>query len=222
MANRGILISGIRQLIHKFLGICKGMYLPIIIGDCVYIRAYLGVMEYGLVKYFKKYVSKGACCYDIGAAEGYYLCSFHRLSGGGRVYIFEPDLNWGSVISKILVLNNIKNAVYIPRFVGNITSSENNSVTIDYLVFQEKAMPPDVIKVDIDGGEYEFLCGAEKTILTFHPKLIIETHSKEIDEKCQQFLKKCGYLVTIINQPKFFKEFRPCPLNRWIAAEFCP
>jgi hypothetical protein len=51
----------------------------------------------------------------------------------------------------------------------------------------------DLIKMDIEGEEYNALKGAIKTIRKFKPKIIIEIHSKNLREKILEFLKNYGY-----------------------------
>jgi len=50
--------------------------------------------------------------------------------------------------------------------------------------------------MDIEGGEYNALKGAIKTIRKFKPKIIIEIHSRKLRKKILEFLKRYSYELT--------------------------
>lgn len=50
-----------------------------------------------------------------------------------------------------------------------------------------------IIKIDVEGFEYEVLKGAVNTIKRFHPKIILETHSVALRQKCGAILDDLGY-----------------------------
>ena len=60
----------------------------------------------------------------------------------------------------------------------------------------ENNISPSLLKIDVEGAEYEALEGAEDTIREAHPKIILETHSKALREKCDTFLKRMGYSLS--------------------------
>lgn len=49
-----------------------------------------------------------------------------------------------------------------------------NLITLDSLVQSEKLRPPDLIKIDIEGGELYALRGAREVIKKYQPVLVIE------------------------------------------------
>jgi hypothetical protein len=51
----------------------------------------------------------------------------------------------------------------------------------------------DLIKIDVEGLELSVLDGARETIGKFHPKIILETHTKELYKKSIEFLKDFNY-----------------------------
>jgi FkbM family methyltransferase len=59
---------------------------------------------------------------------------------------------------------------------------------------------PDIIKVDIEGSEYNFLNGAKETIKTHKPVLYIEIHSEYCAVKCYEILNSLGYHITILKE----------------------
>lgn len=73
---------------------------------------------------------------------------------------------------------------------------------LDDLVFLHKIPPPDLIKMDIEGGEYRALTGMITTISKYHPVLLIATHSDGLHRECIMFLEKYGYRVRGIDNQK--------------------
>jgi FkbM family methyltransferase len=68
-------------------------------------------------------------------------------------------------------------------------------VSIDGLVAQGNP-PPDVIKIDVEGAEFDVLRGAEQTLRAHRPHLLLATHDVHvpgIDRQCVEFLKDLGY-----------------------------
>jgi FkbM family methyltransferase len=64
------------------------------------------------------------------------------------------------------------------------------TVTLDTLL--DTYGIPALVKIDIEGGEMEALRGGCR-LLSHHPKLIIETHSPELDDRVRGLLGECGY-----------------------------
>jgi hypothetical protein len=75
----------------------------------------------------------------------------------------------------------------------------------------------DFAKVDIDGGECDVLPG-----LIGLPTILIETHSKDLEEVCTAFLEEHGYATRVIRNARWralWPEYRPLEHNRWLVAE---
>jgi len=67
--------------------------------------------------------------------------------------------------------------------------------SIDGLV-QEGYAPPDIIKIDVEGAEYDVLVGAKRTLEEHKPYILLATHDCHlpgVQEKCIQFLSGLGY-----------------------------
>ena len=50
------------------------------------------------------------------------------------------------------------------------------------------------MKYFVEGFEYEVLEGLIETLKKYKPKIIIETHSVELNYKCFNFLTELGYI----------------------------
>lgn len=199
-------------------GLCKGFYLPI---DLRYqLRMFLGLYEREVRKSVESLVNPGMCCFDVGAAIGYYTLALSRLASPGRVYAFEADESRYRLLRDAVSRNSdIGSEVRILNFfVGNLVDLKRRMVTIDYLVFEEKYQAPDFVKIDVEGSELEVLAGARKVIKVFSPKFVMEVHSEELERSCGLLLEKQGYKVIILDRSKFLPEYRPILHNRWLCA----
>lgn len=62
-------------------------------------------------------------------------------------------------------------------------------ITIDFIVFEKKFLPPDVVKIDVEGAESIVLEGMKKTMKEYHPDIVIDG----MTEDCFSLLKYHGY-----------------------------
>jgi precorrin-6B methylase 2 len=129
---------------------------------------------------------------DLGAGIGDYASlSSIRVGKRGKVISVEADPQTFELLKKNIKENNLKNVVPFNMFV----SSEREH-SIDFIVKKLKLKRVDLIKMDIEGEEYNAIKGAKRTIRKFKPKIIIEIHSKELRNKILKFLEKYGYKLT--------------------------
>lgn len=63
----------------------------------------------------------------------------------------------------------------------------------------------DLLKIDVEGFELEVLKGAQNTIRKFNPRIILETHSKELRIKCHEFLMTLGYRLKVEGRTGYIK-----------------
>lgn len=214
-----LLIPDLTCYRRVWFGVCRSCYLPINLRH--HFRAMIGLYEVEISRFVKSYIRPGFCCYDIGAGHGYYTLAFGRLASPGIVYGIEGDGNLCDVLRETVSHNgHIKSAIsVINLFIGGPGSTGEKKATIDDLVFKNGYSRPDLIKLDIEGDEYEALQGARRVIKQYSPKFIIEVHSEELEESCKSLLKAEGYQILIVNQNAVLPERRPISHNRWLCAE---
>lgn len=131
---------------------------------------------------------------DGGAYIGDSALVLNELSPH-KIYSFEPEEINFKLINKTIELNSLQNVIVpiqkglslkdcILSFEGDKVSgkiSENNqnfsiSVTsIDNFVYSNN-LNPGLIKLDVEGVEYDSIIGAEKTIKEFKPVLLISVY----------------------------------------------
>jgi len=69
-------------------------------------------------------------------------------------------------------------------------------VRLDDFVEEAGLEPPDLVKLDVEGFEYEALVGMEKILTETHPDLFIELHGSQLAHDVMQLLlEKYGYQV---------------------------
>ncbi len=75
---------------------------------------------------------------------------------------------------------------------------EVKSYSVDSLV-ESGYNKPDIIKIDVEGAEYDVLLGAVKTLTQYRPKILLATHDCHVpgvQKKCVDFLEEMGYTLT--------------------------
>jgi FkbM family methyltransferase len=179
---------------------------------------WVGTYEVARLRAFAEALAPGAVVYDVGANVGIYsLLASLRVGPSGRVYAFEPlDRNL-RYLRLHKTLNNLQNcfifeeAVYstegtLPFSMASWTSSMGRlsadgeilvrSTTLDSCIFGEKGFPPpEVVKIDVEGAEFEVLKGASRTLSEFRPTIFLEVHGSQLHHDCRAFLQATGYRV---------------------------
>jgi len=218
---KDLLVPNETRYRRVLFGICKDNLLPLNLRYRT--RVLLGLYEIEIAKYVRTYTRPGICCYDVGAADGYYAMAFAALVAPGQVYAFEGDQQLCRMLSQTIERNTHLQSKVVVRnvFVGTGVNAAANEVSLDHLVFSEGLLAPHLIKMDIEGAEYAALLGATRVLKECRPKFIIEVHSQQLETDCKQLLESAGYKVTIIDNSPLTneKEFRRVGLNRWLCAE---
>ena len=183
---------------------------------------WLGTYELDKQVLFSKYIKPGNIVYDVGANAGFYsLLSSLLVSETGKVYSFEPLPANISYLKKHIELNKLGNVKVIEKAVSNKVSTvrfnfgdnrsaghisndgeiEVETISIDEFISQGNPSP-DIIKMDIEGAEYEALIGAKELLKRKKPVIFLATHSSEIRAKCLKLLAEFGYTITSLdNKP---------------------
>jgi FkbM family methyltransferase len=155
-----------------------------------------------LEKFLIRYLEDGMVVFDIGANNGYYysLKIAHRLRHS-HVFAFEPDLRILYHLRKNIEFNGLTNLTVVPQALSNRVGmarmtallgannfllTKNNPVaatqvecnTLDNFATQSRITRIDLIKVDIEGGEYDFLMGARNSLTRFKPMLVLELNDE--------------------------------------------
>lgn len=182
---------------------------------------------------FQKIIQKESVVYDLGANNGIHSLLFSQLTGlNGVVYSFEP---LGTNCKEIEInarLNNAKNIRVINAAVSDrsgkmifhlglhdkqgsivgIGVESGKDITVDVITLDEFVasgnLPPDFIKIDIEGAESLALAGFENSFTTFKPVLFIELHTPEQDKKVGEFLLRHEYIAFRLGPGKYEETLR--------------
>lgn len=179
---------------------------------------WFGTYEVSRLRALENAATKGAVVYDVGANVGIYsLLASHRVGASGTVYAFEPlDRNL-TYLRRHISLNHLQNCFVLETAVSNregvlpFSAAAWNShmarlspdgemlvpsTTLDACIYGERQLrPPNLIKVDVEGAEFEVLQGAVRTLTEFHPTLFLEIHGTQLHADCRAFLLARGYDV---------------------------
>jgi FkbM family methyltransferase len=175
---------------------------------------WLGSFETDKMRLLQKTIQPNAVVFDIGAHVGYYtLLASQSVGEHGRVIAFEPVPQNISYLQKHMQLNDCQNTQIIEAavsdrdgkatFVMGNSSSEGRladdgnifvkTVCIDSLIEAGQIPPPNLCKIDIEGGEYEALLGARQTITLYQPIIFVALHTEKARQNCFRLLQEYGY-----------------------------
>jgi FkbM family methyltransferase len=185
----------------------------------------LGNHEPEVQELLSKVLDPGMVYYDVGANVGFFGVIAARLLGpSGRVVCFEPLPANARQIEYNAKLNGFVNIVVRCEALGgsNRVETFNTSIeptwgslssvgkapeqalgkisvdvrTLDALCVPDGLPLPDVIQVDIEGAEAEFLEGARMTLTTHRPILVIELH--RTNDAVTAILERFGYVCAVL------------------------
>ncbi len=200
------------------LGIASGIRMQIDFAHQT--KMYLGLYEVELNKYLRAACRPHYGCFDVGGQFGYDALIMAKLSGG-RVISFECDPEACAQMQANLLANpQYGHTVEIRQtFVSDTADSSRGHSTLDDAAFSSEGFVPDFLKIDIEGCEYDALKGARRILERRRPSLIVETHSRRLEEECEAYLRGFGYEPVVVQQRRWLTDYRPAEHNRWLVAE---
>ena len=181
---------------------------------------WLGSYEMNKRLAFEREIPNGAVLYDIGANVGYFSLLAAKLVGPeGRVYAFEPLPRNIEFLRKHIKINKFENIEVVDAAVsdhsgeahfdlgassamGHLADSggiQVRMVALDEMLEAGELRPPNYMKVDVEGAEYEALKGARKVLEQFHPVLFLDTHQREAHLPAIELLQSLGYEFEILD-----------------------
>lgn len=122
---------------------------------------------------------------DCGAGCGDSSLMFNRF--GCKVFAIEASKERYIDLLHNIQLNNAEGIIPI-----HVKLSKE--FTIDECVKEKGIQRVNMIKIDVEGDEKLVIEGMEKTLGTFKPKIIIETHSNSLKTYVINFFQKRGYV----------------------------
>ena len=195
-------------------------------------EAIFGIWEINMQSIYAKYLRPGDVVFDLGAHQGFLAMLAGKLVGDqGKVYAFEASPTNFSRMTRNIQLNDVRNCTAIHaavcdhsgtiEFSNSVHDNSNTlvhsspyfinqpavvvpAVSVDECVRQRELQPPDFMKIDVEGAEYDALKGAECVLSRKRPLLYLETHNIHnpgVDDRCLSYLQGLGYrTLEVIDQ----------------------
>jgi FkbM family methyltransferase len=186
---------------------------------------WLGTYETLMIQAIHDFVKPGMMVYDIGANIGYLSLVFSQAVGKqGRVYAFEPLLENVKRIHTHIALNSLDEIITVFPYavfdsngrqpflvhelhaMGKLSGSSGRDETyknqivvrtlcLNEFIFKEENPPPDLIKIDIEGGAVQALPGMSKVLKKYQPIILMELHGPEEAQITWDLLRQCNYKI---------------------------
>ena len=149
------------------------------------------------------------CVLDVGAHVGLVtLPASGVMAAGGRLYAFEPAAANARMLEEHLRLNRIDNVELVAALVGareseavtfyeddeptglnsvaagdkraGFAQTRRRQVSLDGFCLA-RGLSPEVIKIDVEGGEMDVLEGARTILLRHRPEIFLSVHPAQIE-----------------------------------------
>lgn len=167
-------------------------------------------------------MNKNTVVYDIGGNIGYHASAFATVAK--HVYSFEPNLkNFALLMKNTKSFDNVtlinaavtnKNTVLtvddydvnVPGNYGSVTTGNGVKPIIGIKLDDFNFEKPDIMKIDVEGAEYQVIQGCEKTIRQHRPWIYFEAHETLDLPLIYKLLDQCKYYMYWCEVPNFRKD----------------
>jgi len=161
--------------------------------------------------------------WDVGAHLGMYTLPVGKYLRDGRVVAFEPDPVAAKFLKKNVSLNKLRNVFIVEKALcdrngdgffdpklGRISDKSDKGVQVvectrgETLVNGGKVPSPDVVKIDVEGGELEVVHGLGNLLHKIRV-MIIEVHptkGAKVDD-LKKILRKTGFNLYTFGSRKY-------------------
>ncbi|MBB3206293.1 FkbM family methyltransferase [Rhodopirellula rubra] len=168
---------------------------------------------------------------DVGANAGTISNEVGRARSNARIYSFEPQPDMARLVALSATKNGLSNITVFEAAVGDhcgtvilhkpahtlhaSTKSVSTGheeriecplITIDAMVASGQLPPPDVVKIDVEGGELDVLKGAEQTLQENMPIVIFEAN-----ENCERYGYTRSELIRTLRNAGDYQFFQIAP-----------
>lgn len=178
---------------------------------------WLGTYELAKQRAVRDLVKPGMNVVDIGANAGYYTLAFSALVGPtGHVWAIEPFASNLSSLLNHVAINDLRNITVVQSAVAesiglaHFRAHESNSMgalsteptrmlvpTISLDVLLASGVPtPNVIKMDIEGGELQALRGAASLLAQRRTTWFVALDDPQNADECRRILTLAGYSIS--------------------------
>jgi FkbM family methyltransferase len=169
-------------------------------------------------------MTSSRCFADVGANLGYFTTIAAKLRPDIPVYSFELDETLRPLIERNLRSNHVENVTVVNAAVGDggepirytphafsflsfVSLIPTAPLEVKYSApvirlddyFKDKAVKPDLMKIDIDGGEMSMLRGSETLLAQDDLEMLLEVHTRHLPKfgsstaEVLEFLRQRGF-----------------------------
>jgi FkbM family methyltransferase len=186
---------------------------------------WLGTYEPELQAALHALIQPGAVIFDVGANIGYVSLLLAKAAGeNGHVYAFEALPENVDLWHKNMALNGMETRLSLfagavtqsagpVRFLvhtsggmGKAAGSAGRTdkyqsvlttpgISLDEFVYEQGNPPPQVVKMDIEGGEVLALPGMRRILAEARPLMLMELHGPESSRVAWETLTTAGYKI---------------------------
>lgn len=164
----------------------------------------------------------GDCYFDVGAHAGFFALIASRFVGSlGKIVAFEPDPDNAAALKANIAKNGLTQIAVVEAAVwsspgqviferatdasnrtqGHVSAAKYAGLhdisvpatRLDDLVFSDGHPVPHLIKMDVEGAEWEALQGARRLLAEAQPKLLCEVHDPAQMGQIRTYLEGFGY-----------------------------
>jgi len=178
---------------------------------------WLGSYEFQKQRMFDQALPKGGIVWDLGSNVGFYSLLAARKSRS--VLAVEPLPDNTAFIEQHLQLNRVANVDILRGAVSDrdgigrfspgcdrSTGKITDSGAIEVPVFSVRRLlqiypNPELIKIDVEGAEFEVLHGGIEYLSSRTPILFLATHGATVHKACVELLRDIGYRIESIGTP---------------------
>ncbi|MCA1064604.1 FkbM family methyltransferase (plasmid) [Rossellomorea sp. AcN35-11] len=166
--------------------------------------------EKNILDFFKDYIPHSSVIFDLGSNIGNHTLYFSKQTNAKTIYSFEPSKETFELLGENIKRNQLENVISFNVGVGQENSkatlfSDSDNMGASYLQPADNGeievvaldtldlLPPDFIKIDVEGYEQQVIKGASEVIRKSTPVIwieIFEENYKEVDG----LLTEYGYI----------------------------
>jgi FkbM family methyltransferase len=187
---------------------------------------WLGTYEPELQAALHALIAPGSVIYDVGANIGYVSLLLAKAAGEqGRVFAFEAlpanveqlrrNIDLNGMEERVTVIDRavtgetapVRFLVHASGGMGKAAGSAGRDdsyraevtvqgVTLDDFAYRQGNPAPQVVKMDIEGGEVLALPGMRRILAEQRPLMLMELHGRESSQAAWQALTAAGYQIS--------------------------
>ena len=210
---------------------------------------WLGTYEPELQQAIRKLVRPGAVIYDVGANIGYVSLLLARTVGPqGRVFAFEAlpanleriranlALNPQAVVTPLgmAVIDGDRPVEFLTHASGAMGKAAGSAgrkeekyaaaiqvagISLDEFIYTQLNPAPQVVKIDIEGGEVLALPGMRRLLRDGRPLVFLELHGPEAARAAWDELTAAGYQLSRMDSGAHIPSFETLDWKAYVVAK---